>query len=164
MTRRQLPLTAAPLLALLLLVAGLAPALAAGPPDFSGTWVLNTAKGKNLGMVAAVKESVTIAQTPEKMTLDYVTVFMGKATPRTTIYDLAGKPVRNEGPMGDKADTVARWAGDKLLVVWSGESAIMGTKNEKTEARALSADGNTMSVASVRGTKPPVVLVYEKQK
>jgi len=164
MTRRQLRLTAAPLLALLYICAGLAPALAADPPDFSGNWVLNTQKGQNLGMVAAVKESVTIAQTPQSMTLDYVTVFMGKATPRKTVYDLAGKPVQNEGPMGDKADTVARWSGNKLLVVWSGESAIMGTRSEKTEARALSADGNTMSVASVRGTKPPMVMVYERQK
>ena len=163
MTRRQLPLIAAPVLALILLVAGLAPVLAADPPSFAGTWVLNTDKGENLGMVSAVKETVTIAQTPQKMTLDYVTVFMG-TTPRKNIYDLAGKPVQNEGPMGDKADTVAKWAGDKLVVVWTGESAIMGTKTEKTETRALSADGKEMSVTSVRGTKPPMVLVYEKQK
>jgi hypothetical protein len=164
MTRRQLSLIAAPFFAILLIVAGLAPALAADPPGFAGTWVLNTDKGENLGMVAAIKETVTIAQTPQKMTLDFSSVFMGKTTLRKVIYDLAGKPVPNEGPMGDKADTVARWAGAKLVVVWTGESAIMGSKTEKTETRALSADGKTMSVTSVRGTKPPMVMVYEKQK
>mgnify|MGYP001199803455 CR=1 FL=1 len=164
MTRRQLPLITAPVLALLLLVAGLAPALAADPPSFAGTWVLNTDKGENLGMVAAIKETVTIAQTPQTMTLDFSSIFMGKTTLRKVTYDLAGKPVPNEGPMGDKADTVAKWAGNKLVAVWTGESAILGTKTEKTETRALSADGRTMSVTSVRGTKPPMVMVYEKQK
>jgi hypothetical protein len=48
MTRRQLLLIAAPVLALTILVAGLSPALAADPPNFTGTWVLNTDKGENL--------------------------------------------------------------------------------------------------------------------
>ena len=51
-----------------------------------------------------------------------------------------------------------------LVAVWTGESAILGTKTEKAGTRALSADGRTMSVTSVRGTKPPMVMVYEKQK
>jgi hypothetical protein len=164
MTRRQLPLLAAPLLAILIMAAGLAPALAADPPNFSGTWVLNTDKGENLGMVSAIKETVTIAQTPEKMTLDFSSVFMGKTTLRKVTYDLAGKPIPNEGPMGDKADTVAKWDGNKLVAVWTGESAILGSKTEKTETRVLSPDGKTMSVTSMRGTKPPMIMVYEKQK
>jgi hypothetical protein len=164
MTRRQLPLLAAPLLAILLMAAGLTPALAADPPNFSGTWVLNTDKGENLGMVSAIKETVTIAQTPEKMTLDFSSVFMGKTTLRKVTYDLAGKPIPNEGPMGDKADTVAKWDGNKLVAVWTGESAILGSKTEKTETRVLSPDGKTMSVTSMRGTKPPMIMVYEKQK
>ena len=53
MNRRQLSLTAAPALALVLLFAGLVPALAADPPSFAGTWVLNTKKGENLGMMSA---------------------------------------------------------------------------------------------------------------
>jgi hypothetical protein len=91
MSRRQLTFSAAPLLALLFLVAGPAPAFAANPPSFSGTWVLNTDKGENLGMVSAVKETVTIAQTPQKVTLDFSTVFMGKTSLRKVTYDLAGK-------------------------------------------------------------------------
>ena len=164
MTRRHLTIIAAPLFTLLLIVAGLPPALAADPPNFAGTWLLNTDKGENLGMVSAIKETVTIAQTPQKMTLDFSSVFMGKTTLRKVTYDLAGKPVQNEGPMGDKAATVAKWVGGKLVVVWTGESAILGSKTEKTETRVLSPDGKTMSVTSARGTKPPMVMVYERKK
>ena len=163
MTRRALHVFAAPLLALLF-AGGLTTALAANPPGFAGTWVLNTDKGENLGMVSAIKETVTIVQTPQQMMLDFSSVFMGKTTLRKVTYDLSGKAVRNEGPMGDKADTVAKWVDGKLVVVWTGESAILGTKTEKTETRALSTDGKTMSVTSVRGTKPPMIMVYEKQK
>ena len=163
MTRPAFQIFAAPLLALLL-GGGPQTALAAAPPSFAGTWVLNTDKGENLGMVAAIKETVTIAQTPQQMTLDFSSVFMGKTTLRKVIYDLLGKPVPNEGPMGDKADTVAKWADGKLVVVWTGESAILGSKTEKTETRALSTDGRTMSVTSVRGTKAPMIMVYEKHK
>ncbi len=164
MIGRKLPLIAAPVLALLLLFTGLTPALAAEPPSFAGTWVLNTKKGENLGMVSAITETVTIAQTPQKVTLDFSSVFMGKTTLRKVTYDLAGKAIENEGPMGDKAATVAKWAGNKLVATWTGESAILGTKTEKVESRELSPDGKTMSVTSTRGTKPAMVMVYERQK
>lgn len=154
----------APLLALLALLASTGLAVAADPPGFAGTWVLNTDKGENLGMVAAVKETVKIAQTPEKMTIDFSSVFMGKTTLRTVTYDLTGKPVPNEGAMGDKADTVARWVDGKLVATWTGESAILGNKTVKTETRSLSADGKTMTVTNARDGKPPMVMVYEKQK
>ena len=164
MIRRQLKSIAAPLLALLLLVAGFAPALAADPPNFAGAWVFNPDKGENLGMGAGVKETVTITQTPQLMTLDFSASFMGKTSLRKVTYDLAGKPVPNEGPMGGKADTVAKWAGAKLVTVWTSEGAIPGTRTEKTESRVLSADGKTMTVSTVTGAKPPVVRVYEKQQ
>ena len=164
MTRRQQSLFAAPVLALMFFAAGLAPALAADPPSFAGTWAFNPDKGENLGMGAGVKESVTIAQTPEMLTLDFNASFMGKTSQRKVTYDLAGKSVPNEGPMGDKANTVAKWADGKLVTVWTSEGAVPGTQTVKTETRALSADGKTMSVTTVTGTKPPVVRVYEKQK
>jgi hypothetical protein len=154
----------APLLAVLTLIAAPTLSLAAENPSFAGTWVLNTDKGENLGMVAAVKETVTIAQTPQKMTIDFSSVFMGKTTLRTVTYDLSGQPVQNEGAMGDKADTVARWADGKLVATWTGESAILGNKTVKTETRALSADGITMTVTNGRDGKPPMIMVYEKQK
>lgn len=164
MISRPLHLIAVPALAVLLLMGGLVPAVAADPPALAGTWVLNTKKGENLGMVASITETVAITQTPATLTLDIASVFMGKTSARKVTYDLTGKPVENEGAMGDKAATVARWDGGKLVVTWTGEGAIAGTKAEKTETRVLSADGQTMTVTSARGTKPPMVLVYERQK
>ncbi|MEO7386870.1 MAG: hypothetical protein ABIX37_08045 [Gammaproteobacteria bacterium] len=138
--------------------------LAAGPPSFAGTWVLNTKKGENLGMVSAITETVVITQTPAAMTLDVSSTFMGKTTVRQVNYDLDGKPVQNESAMGDKAETTAKWSGGKLSVVWLGEGAVAGSTTEKTESRELSADGKTMTVTSARGTKPAMVMVYERQE
>ncbi|MBM4221574.1 MAG: hypothetical protein FJ170_06490, partial [Gammaproteobacteria bacterium] len=103
-------------------------ALAAGNPDFSGNWVLNTDKGQNLGMVKAVDESIVVKQTAEKLVVDFSSKFMMKTTKRQVSYDLAGKPVPNEGAMGDKAQTVAKWADGKLVVTWTSEGAVAGSK------------------------------------
>lgn len=163
MTPRHLQLATAPLLALFLIFSGLTSALAADPPSFAGTWVLNTKKGENLGMMSAVKETVKITQTPGQMKLESSAGFMGTKSERTVTYDLAGTSVNNEGPMGSHADTVARWDGSKLVVTWTEPSAIPGSKIQKVETRELSADGRTMSVTNTRGTKPPMVMVYERQ-
>ncbi len=164
MNRRQLSLAAAPALALLLLFAGLAPALAADAPSFAGTWVLNSKKGENLGMMSAVKETAKIAQTAQQLKIESSAKFMGTTSERTLTYDLAGKTVNNEGPMGTRGDTVAKWDGSKLVVTWTEPSAIPGSKVQKVETRELSADGSTMTVTTTRGTKPPMVMVYERQK
>lgn len=152
---------------LLSLVASLllsATALAAGPPDFSGNWKLNTDKGQNLGMVKAVSETVAVKQTPEKLTLDFSTTFMMKTSQRQVTYDLTGRTsVINEGAMGDKAETLAKWDGDRLVVTWTSEGAVAGTKTVKTEIRTLSADGRTMTVRNERPGKDPMEMVYEKQ-
>ncbi|GMU74831.1 MAG: hypothetical protein AMXMBFR45_03220 [Gammaproteobacteria bacterium] len=148
------------------LIAGLllaTAAVAAGPPDFSGNWTLNTDKGQNLGMVKAVSEKVAVKQTPEKLTLDFSTTFMMKTSQRQVTYDLTGKSsVVNEGAMGDKAETLAKWDGSKLVVTWTSEGAVAGTKTVKTEIRTLSADGRTMTVRNERPGKDPMEMVYEK--
>jgi hypothetical protein len=157
-------MTRNPLIALLatsMLVS--AAALAQSPPDFSGTWELNTDKGRNLGMVKAVDETVVITQTPAKLTADFSSTFMMQTTRRQVNYDLTGKSVPNEGAMGDKADTVAKWDGAKLVVTWTGEGAVAGTKVVRTETRRLSADGKTMTVTTARPNKEPMELVYEKK-
>ena len=138
-------------------------AAAMAAPDFSGDWVFNNEKGENLGMVKSVKESVVIGQTAEKLTLDFTSTFMGSTTKRQVNYDLTGKPVPNQGAMGDKATTVARWDGDSLVVTWTSEGALPGSKNEKVETRTLSTDGKVMSVATARPNKPTMILVYEKK-
>lgn len=138
-------------------------AMAQSAPDFSGTWVLNNTKGKNLGMVAAVQETVVSTQTADKLTLDIAATFQGNTTTRQVNYDLKGAPVPNEGAMGDRAETVASWDGSKLVVTWTTEGAIAGTKTVKTETRSLSADGKTMTVVNQRGSNEPMELVYEKK-
>jgi len=149
-------------LAVLALMLGMA-ATAAAAPDFNGTWVLNNSKGKNLGMVAAVKETVVIRQTAEQFTVDFSSTFMGSTTKRQVSYDLGGKPVTNEGAMGDKAETVAKFEGDSLVVTWTSEGAVPGTRVVKTETRSLSADGKTMTVVNQRPNKEPMEMVYEKK-
>ena len=151
------------ILATLIALAVTTLAMAQSKPDFGGNWALNNQKGKNLGMVAAVQEKVAATQTAEKLTLDITSTFQGKPSKRVTTYDLTGKPVQNEGAMGDKSETVAKWDGDKLVVTWTSEGAVAGTKNVKTETRSLSADGKTMTVVSQRGSNAPMELVYEKQ-
>lgn len=158
MTRNTFRITTA--LAALALAAA---ALAAGTPDFSGTWVLNNTKGKNLGMVAAVQETVVAKQSADKLTLDVSDTFNGKTTMRQLNFDLTGKPVTNEGAMGEKSETVAKWEDGKLVVTWTAEGAVAGTKSVKTETRSLSADGKTMTVVSQRGTNAPMELVFEKK-
>ncbi len=140
-----------------------AAAIAQATPDFSGNWALNNDKGKNLGMVKAVTESVVIAQKPDKLTADISSTFMFNTTKRQLNYDLTGKPVINESAMGEKAETVAKWDGDKLVVTWTSEGAVAGTKVVKTETRTLSADGKTMTVVTQRPNKEPMELVYEKK-
>ena len=139
-------------------------ALAAGTTDFSGSWKLNTDKGQNLGMVKAIDETIVVAQSAEKLVIDFTSKFMLKTTERQVSYDLTGKPAPNEGAMGDKAQTVAKWMDGKLVVTWTGEGAVAGSQTVKTETRSLSADGNEMSVETARANKPPMVLVYDKQK
>jgi hypothetical protein len=140
-----------------------ATALAAGSPNFSGTWVLNTTKGKNLGMVAAMQETVVIKQSPAQLTIDVATVFQGNTTNRTVTYDLSGKPVHNEGAMREKAETIAKWQDAALVVTWSSQGAVAGSTLVRTETRTLSADGKTMTVSSVRGSNPPMELVYDRK-
>lgn len=137
--------------------------LAQAAPDFSGTWVLNTDKGSNLGMVKAVKETVVISQTPEKLEATFSSTFMMKTTERTIRYDLGGGAVQNEGAMGEVAETVATWDGDQLVVRWTSEGAVRGSKVVKTETRTLSADGKTMTVVTERPNKEPMELVYERK-
>jgi hypothetical protein len=150
----------------LMIAAGLlaAAALAQTTPNFSGTWVFNAASGKNLGMMSAMQITLNISQTPAALKIKESSAFQGKESSREITYDLAGKPVMNEGAMGGTAETVANWTDGKLVVTWTSEGAVAGTKTVRTETRSLSADGNMMSVEQVRGTNPPMVMVFEKKK
>lgn len=137
--------------------------MAAGSPNFSGTWVLDTSKGKNLPMGGAIQETDVIKQSPAQLVIEVAATFQGNTTNRTVNYDLTGKPVPNRGAMGDPAETVAKWQDAALVVTWTSEGAVAGSKVVKTETRKLSTDGKTMTVMSVRGTSPPIEYVFEKK-
>jgi len=131
--------------------------------NFSGRWVLNTAKGKNLGMMAALKDTVDISQTAKELVIHDTSSFQGRDNTRELRYDLSGKSIPNDGPMGDHNETVAKWVAGKIVTTWTRDGAVAGTKSVMTETRSLSADGKTMTLESVRGESPAVVMVFEKQ-
>jgi hypothetical protein len=131
--------------------------------NFSGTWVLNTGKSRNLGMMAALENTLTISQTPTALVIKDDSSFQGQKNSRELRYDLTGRVTTNEGPMGDRSDTVAKWTGGKLVTTWTRDGAVAGTKSVMTETRSLSVDGRTMSVESVRGANPSLVMVFDKR-
>ena len=65
--------------------------------------------------------------------------------------------------MGDRSETVSQWVDDALVTTWTSEGAIAGTEVVRTETRSLSEDGGVMTVATARGERPAMVLVYERQ-
>jgi len=131
--------------------------------DFSGTWVLNVKKGENLGMVAAIQETLVVAQSGEELKIDFTDVFQGNTTNRQVTYDLSGNPVENFAAMGDRSETVSKWVDADLVTTWTSEGAIAGTTVARTETRTLMEDDQVMTVATARGEQPATVLVYERQ-
>jgi hypothetical protein len=136
---------------------------AAGKLDFSGTWVFNPAKSKNVGMMASMQLTSTIKQTATAVVVSDIATLNGDEHARETHYDLNGKPVANLLPMGEKGETVTRWANGKLVTTWTNEGAVAGTKIVRTETRSLSSDGKVMTVETVRGDSAPVIMVFERQ-
>ena len=132
-------------------------------PNFSGTWTFNPARSQNVGMMASMEDTVTIVQTPQQLTITDRARMQGQDSTRELHFDLSGKPGKNAGPMGDQNETVAKWNDRKLIVTWTADGAVAGTKVVRTETRLLSADGKTMTVESVRGSNAPVVMVFDKR-
>jgi hypothetical protein len=137
--------------------------LAVAATDFSGTWLMNVSKSKNIGMMSNVQLTVKIKQTANEVFVSQVAILNGQEQTRELRYDLSGKPVANLGPMGDPNETVTKWAGSALETIWTQEGAVAGTKVVRTETRSLSSDGKSMSDEYVRGSNPPMVLVFDKQ-
>jgi hypothetical protein len=151
------------MLSLTLVAALAAGAVASGKTDFSGTWVFNPAKSKNVGPMSSMQLTSTVQQTASLVTIKDESKFMGQESIRNTRYDLGGKPAPNQNFMGENAETITRWVGDKLVTTWKTEGAIAGTTVIRTETRSLSSDGKTMTLESVRGSNPPVVMVFDRQ-
>ena len=150
------------LLAMLCVAAGVA--FAAENANFSGSWEFHPEKSKNVGMMSQMKMIQAIEQSQTVLDVNTRTTFQGKDDDSKAHYDLTGKPVSNESPMGGPAETVTKWQAGKLVTTWTSETAIAGgPKVVRTETRSLSADGKTMTVESVRGSSPALVMVFEKK-
>lgn len=152
------------LLVLLLFLSSSSQAFAGEKPDFSGTWVLNSMKSKNMGFIAGLQATLTIKQTDTEVIIDESSAFMGQERQRQIHYDLKGKNVANEGSQGEKSETVSTWAEDKLITIWTSPGANPGTIITRTETRYLAPDGKTMFVESARGTNAPVIMLFERKK
>ena len=140
-------------------------AFAAKRPDFAGSWEFNAAKSKNIGMMMQVKMTDTIQQTDSAIDETAHSIFQGSDEEAKTHYDLTGKPANNESPMEGPSETVSKWEGNRLVTTWTSQSAVAGgTKVVRTETRSLSPDGNTMTIESVRGSNPAVVMLFEKKR
>jgi predicted hotdog family 3-hydroxylacyl-ACP dehydratase len=132
-------------------------------PNFSGTWVFNPARSQNIGMMASMEDTVTIVQTASQVTITERARMQGQDSTRETHFDLTGKAVTNAGPMGEQNDTVAKWVERRLVVTWTADGAVAGSKVVRTETRSLSADGKAMTVESVRGSNAPVVMMFDRR-
>ena len=137
-------------------------AFAAKHTDFSGSWHFNPEKSKNIGMMAQMKMSLTIQQSDAALDITAHSTFQGKDRDTKTHFDLTGNPATNESPMGGPNETVSKWEADKLVTTWTGPSAVSGKNVVRTETRSLSPDGKVMTVESVRGSNPPLVMVFDK--
>jgi hypothetical protein len=157
--KASLLLTALLLIAAVFFVAK--PAFAA--TDFSGTWSLNVSKSRNIGMMSTMQITLKISQTANEIIVSELAKFNGQDRTRELHYDLSGKSKANTGPMGDPSGTVSKWAGSALETTWTQDGAVAGTKVVRTETRSLSDDGKTMSDEFVRGSNPPMILVFDRQ-
>jgi hypothetical protein len=134
-------------------------------PEFAGSWEFSTAKSKNIGMMMQVKMTQTIQQTDSSLDVLSHSTFQGSDQDMKTHYDLTGKAVANDSPMAGPSETTSKWDGEKLVTSWTSQSALAGgDRVVRTETRSLSADGNTMTLESVRQTNPPVVMVFDKKR
>jgi hypothetical protein len=131
--------------------------------NFSGTWVLNVTKSKNLGMMAAMQLTETVRQDGAVLTINDAGTMNGQTQTNEIHYDLNGKAMSNQNVMGQNNQTASKWDGARLVTTWTGEGPIAGTKVVRTETRSLSADGKTMTVQTSRDNTPPIVMVFDKK-
>lgn len=132
--------------------------------DFSGSWEFNPGKSKNVGMMSQMKMTQTIEQTNSSLDIAIHTTYQGRDDDSKTHFDLTGKPATNQSPMAGPSETVSKWAQGNLVTTWTSESAVAGgPKVVRTETRSLSPDRKTMTVESVRGSNPGMVMVFDKK-
>jgi hypothetical protein len=146
-----------------LAVSSLIAVSALAAPDFTGTWVMNVLKSKNLGMMSSMQITLKIEQTQNSLQVIETTKYNGQDQVRELHYDLTGKSAANSGPMGDPNQTVTKWVGATLETTWLQDGAVAGTKSVSQETRWLSDSGKIMSDQYARGSKDPMVIVFDRQ-
>lgn len=137
------------------------PLAAASLPDFRGEWKFNPGKGQNLGGMSALKQTLSIEQTAQRLVVHSHASMMGNTLDHDEAFDLTGTAVPNDDPMGNHATTESRWDGATLVTTWKSEGAVAGTTDERTEKRYLR-DG-LLVVESIRPSRPPVIMVYDRK-
>ena len=113
-------LTSSFLVALLAVAPSLAHAQnAAAKPDFSGTWVLDTA-ASDKGQMIPSKMTLKIAQTPAQITVDrQQTSQMGGDATTSMKYNTDGSPSKNQLQIQGNAVDVS------TVVTWEGANAVL---------------------------------------
>jgi len=129
-------------------------------PDFSGTWVRDTAKSDPMAMGrggggGTVNITMEIKQTANEFTITQ-NIDMG-GTPRTTEqkFTLDGKQNTNPAGMGrGEMTSTSRWDGDQLVI--EGKQTMSTQKGDFEitikSVYALSADGKVLTVTTSRST------------
>jgi hypothetical protein len=111
-----------------------------------------------------MKITETVEQSDAALNITTHSTYQGKEEDSKTHFDLTGKAATNESPMGGPAETISKWDRNALVTSWTSESAVAGgPKVVRTETRSLAPDGKTMTVESVRGSKPAMVMVFDKK-
>ena len=166
-------------LALLAAAALVTPAAAQGT-DFSGTWHLDADAselpdfggggrlfggrgGRQGGGPAGGARTLVIVQTPTLLIIEQ----QSDRGSRAATYRLDGEESTNSGPRGEQTAR-SRWDGAALVTegTQSVSTRLRDFSLEFTERRTLSADGATMTVATVRSTPRgdiEATLVYRRE-
>jgi hypothetical protein len=134
---------------------------AAAKPDFSGSWQFAPKLSKNIGMMAGMSLLATVTQTVDQISVTYDA---GQNDRTVMRFDLNGKSVDNPTQMGGHAQTTSQLTEKDFVTTWTSEGAVAGTTVTRIETWALSPDGKLLTITSVRGKNPPVVMVFEKRQ
>ncbi len=131
---------------------------ALGAPDFSGKWVMDTAKSGIGTARGAATVTLVIKQTRTELTIDR------KAGNQvgTAVHKLDGTESINKTPSGKDIKSTSAWVGSTLVI----KSFMDGQKEPSTFVYSLSADGKVMTIETTmhmpRGEKKQK-LIYNKQ-
>jgi hypothetical protein len=146
-------------LALSLAAAGTVWAGAAGPTNFSGTWLLDKSKSdlaalSGMGEDAEKAQHATVTMVVEHQgTTLQVTRTLKTDTEektQTQTYRTDGTETTNTGPRGGAIVSTASWEGDRLVIVSTRTMALLW-KDVSVQGRtvwSLSPDGNTLLIES----------------